>query len=336
MHYAYCLHKIVQTGDIGFSTVDYSRFKFGDGEVARRFGTALADGFIQQHLSDVQVGKSQHQKKHQHQFVVCSSPYVFIPTATHSLARHFLSSLNRWLAVHNLITAQEARVHRTSTYQIDYSQLDAKDRLQLLTHDHLHIDGAFVKDKTILFIDDIRITGAHEKMLERMMDENNLANRVFFLYFAGLNREATIDPRIENHLNFHAIQTIFDLHEIVKSAHFCINDRFVKYVLRYDYDAFCLFLQPQESDFSDLLLDMAIGNGYHRVEAYARNLEAIRQHLSNNFNNLTLLNIEHFDGDSGRGNGGLYATTRFCPEGGFAQPRLGTPTKQLLDHTTMS
>ncbi|RDW91755.1 hypothetical protein BP5796_01149 [Coleophoma crateriformis] len=238
---------------------------------------ALADGFIRNHLGNITSPQ---------QIIVCSSPYVFIPTAAHYLAKYFLSHLNRWLAARNLPTAQETRVHRTLTYQIDYSKLDTKDRLQLLKQDHLHINRNFLEDKMVLFIDDMRITGAHEKMLERMIEENNVTSQTYFIYFAGLTN-SSISPCVENNLNFTAVQSIFDLEKIIKRAQFSINDRFVKYVLGYHHIDFHLFLQAQQPTFVTLLLDMALGNGYHHVDLYSRNLETIYRHLSNELSPLT-------------------------------------------------
>ena len=149
----YSLHKITDTGNFGFCPDDYSRFKFGDDEVAERFGIGLAEGFIKAHLEKGPVP----------QLVVVSSPYSFIPTATFAMKNHFVFRLNRWLALHGHPVLQETKVHRTITYKEDYGELDAAQRLKLIGNDSFHIDKAFLEGKKILFLDDIRITGGHEK-----------------------------------------------------------------------------------------------------------------------------------------------------------------------------
>ncbi|WP_228085119.1 phosphoribosyltransferase family protein [Mucilaginibacter sp. JRF] len=270
MHLTYSLHKITEPEQFGFSAADYSRFKYGDAEVARSFGNSLAQGFIEEHLNGEPITS---------QLVVISSPYSFIPTATYTLKNYFVSALNRWLAHHNLPVVQEAKVHRTITYKEDYGELDAEQRLKLIGNDSFHIDKDFIKGKTLLFLDDIKITGSHEHMIMKMVDEYGLDNNIFMLYFAELINKG-IHPSIENYLNYYQVQTIFDLDSIILSGKFSINTRIVKYILNYDHDSFRVFLQNKPEDFINNLYDMALGNGYHTMECYQPNLNYIKKQLS--------------------------------------------------------
>ncbi|RVU00115.1 hypothetical protein EOD41_14240 [Mucilaginibacter limnophilus] len=263
----YSLHKITNANDFGFSPAHYSRFKYGDGYVAADFGTALAKGFIKDHLINSPA----------QQFVVISSPYSFIPTATFTLKNHFVSTLNRWLAEHNRPILQETKVHRTITYKEDYGELDAAERLRLIGNDSFHIDREFLTGKTLIFLDDIKITGSHERMIMKMVDEYKLDNEIYMLYFAELVNH-DIHPSIENYLNYYQVQSIFDLDDILNSK-FSINTRIVKYILNYDHDSVCIFLQNKPDEFINKLYDMAIGNGYHTMDCYKPNLDYIKNQL---------------------------------------------------------
>lgn len=267
MTFTYSLHKIHHPDSFGFSPDDYSRFKFGDDAVARDFGTALAEGFIRDHLRYTGLEK---------QLVVISSPYAFIPTATFAMKNYFVFRLNSWLAEGGYPVVQEAKVHRTITYKEDYGELNATERLNLIGNDSFHIDSSFLEGKTVIFLDDIRITGSHEKMILRMVEEYELKNDIYLLYFAELANPA-IHPNIENQLNYHHVKSIFDLEKIIQGDSFFINTRIVKYILNYDYDSFCIFLQNQTETFINLLYNMALGNGYHTIDAYARNLGFIKR-----------------------------------------------------------
>ena len=262
----YSLHKILQDDRFDFNPAAYSRFKYGDEAVAVEFGRSLAKGFIREHLSRSPV----HQ-----QIVVISSPYSFIPTATFAMKNHFVAQLNRWLVENDHPVVQETKVHRTITYKEDYGALDAAQRIRLISNDSFHIDRQFLEGKTLLFLDDIKITGSHQKMIESMIDRYQLNNRVYMLYFAELEN-MTIHPRIENYLNYYSVKSIFDLGPIVKGKFF-INTRIVKYILNYEFPEFRIFIEEQSEDFVQQLYDMAIGNGYHKIEAYARNLGFIRE-----------------------------------------------------------
>ena len=276
MKATYSLHHINNSSVFDFNPDDYSRFKFGDDEVAKRFGTHLADGFINQHLEKEPI---------EQQIVVISSPYSFIPTATFAMKTWFVYRLNRWLAENEYAVVQETKVHRTITYKEDYGELNAQERISLIGNDSFHIDKQFLEGKTLIFLDDIKITGSHERMIMKMVTEYGLQSDIYMLYFAELVNKS-IHPNIENLLNYHQVKTIFDLEPIIKSGSFIINTRIVKYILNYNFECFCIFIENQDNSFVNLLYDMALGNGYHTIDAYAKNLNFITENLFVNNNNL--------------------------------------------------
>lgn len=267
--YTYSLHKINNTVDFGFSADDYSRFKFGDDLVSKAFGKDLAAGFIKYYLQENLITE---------QIVVISSPYCFIPTATFAMKNAFVSHLNRWLVAHGGLVVQEAKVHRTITYKEDYGGLSAEERMSLIGNDSFHIDKDFLTGKTLLFLDDIKITGSHERMILKMVKEYGLKNDIHMLYFAELvNKD--IHPNVENHLNYHLVKSIFDLEEIIKSGNFAVNTRIVKYLLNSDFESFCIFIEKQNLEFMELLYDLSLGNSYHTIPSYEENLNYLKNLL---------------------------------------------------------
>lgn len=269
MHYS--LHQIVKEGDFGFSPTEYSKFKFGDKTIAKRFGYALAEGFIKKHLDGDMINNSLFK-----QIVVISSPYCFIPTATFAMKDYFIQKLNSYLIENNLEPVQETKIHRTITYKEDYGALSAEERLQLIKNDEFHIDREFVQNKTLLFLDDIKITGSHEIVVQRMIDSYKLTNEYMFLYFAELSNK-DINPNIENHLNYFFVKSLLHLDKIIKNENFMLNTRVVKYILCADFDEFKSFIQYQSNRMVNTIYHLAIGNSYHKVEEYKRNLFFIKQ-----------------------------------------------------------
>ncbi|HTJ12873.1 MAG TPA: phosphoribosyltransferase family protein [Dinghuibacter sp.] len=274
MSTSYALHKIDNPYAFGFDPDDYSRFKFGDETAARAFGQALAEGFIREHGAALAA-------QGQAQLVVVPSPYSFIPAAGFALKNHFVFRLNRWLAGRGLPVAQETKIHRTITYKEDYGSLSAEERIALIGQDRFHIDREFLEGKTILFLDDIRITGGHERVILKMVADYGIKSPFYLLYFAALVNP-DIPPTIENHLNYHWVKSIFDIDTLIRTGSFMLNTRAVKYILSYDFDAFRIFAEGQSDTFLEYLYDMALGNGYHTMEAYARNLEFIHATVQNN------------------------------------------------------
>ena len=269
MRTTFSLHKIDNADSFSFSPTDYSRFKYGDDEAAEKFGTALAKGFIQHYLT---VGLFEQQ------IVVISSPYAFIPTATFAMKNYFVFEINKWLAENNLPVVQETKVNRLVTYKEDYGELNAAERINLIGNDVFHIDSNFVKNKILLFLDDIRITGSHEKMITKMLGEYGLENEMYLLYFAELINTA-IHPNIENYLNYFSVKSVFDLNSIIRQERFAINTRIVKYILNAEPDVFVIFMQNHSVGFLTLLYNMALGNSYHTIEAYHINLEILKKEI---------------------------------------------------------
>lgn len=269
--YTYSLHKISSTSNFGFHPDHYSKFKFGDEVMARVFGEDLADGFIKDILVDNPITE---------QIVVISSPYCFIPTATFAMKNYFVYQLNHWLVENGRPVVQEAKVHRTITYKEDYGELSAEDRMKLIGNDSFHIDKDFLTGKILLFLDDIKITGSHERMILKMVKDYELKNEIHMLYFAELVNH-DIHPNVENYLNYHSVKSIFDLEEIIKSGNFCFNTRIVKYILNCDFNSFSIFLERQTNHFIRSLYNLSLGNSYHTIECYSKNLNFLKNYLNN-------------------------------------------------------
>ncbi|MNS84469.1 hypothetical protein D3C72_1182980 [compost metagenome] len=267
----YSRHMVTSEDTFSFNPSEYSRFKFGDGAISKKYGIELAEGFIDQCL---------RRQKEIGQLVVISSPFAFIPTATFAMKNHFVNRLNRWLAANSLPVVQKTKIHRKVTYKEDYGALDAEQRMKLIGNDKFHIDKEFIKDKTLIFLDDIRITGSHEKMILKMSQEYGIDNNAWLLYFAEL-QDLSIHPKIENFLNYYQVKDLDDLNDIVQNPGFQINTRITKYILNADTKKFDNFIRNQTPDFIELLYNMAIGNEYHLIEAYLTNLSKIKHPISN-------------------------------------------------------
>jgi len=266
MQISYSLHKIDNADSFTFNPSSYSKFKFGDDEVSEGFGTSLAKGFIETHLAHNPV---------RNKIVVISSPYAFIPTATYAMKNYFVYELNKWLVEHNLPVVEETKIHRTITYMQDYGELNAEQRMNLIGNDTFHIDNSFLQNKTLIFLDDIKITGSHEKMITKMIKAYGLHNDTYLLYYAELINPS-VHPNIENFLNYYHVKSIFDLDDIVKNKRFCINTRIVKYILNSDKNSFRIFIENQSAEFVNLLYNMALGNNYYNIESYKDNLNVLR------------------------------------------------------------
>ena len=269
MNERFSLHKIVEQGKFPFCPESYSKFKFGCKDTSREFGIALAEAFAWEYIVPNKLKK---------QIVVVSSPYCFIPTATFAMKDYFVQRINQYLVQAGLPVVEETKIHRTITYKEDYGELSAEQRLALIQNDGFHIDIEFIKGKQIIFLDDIRITGSHEKVISRMMDQFNIKEDCIFTYFAELVN-MDIDPKVENYLNYFYVKNLLDLDKIIKNDSFLFNTRIVKYMLNSPHEEFKVFINYQRVKFLETFYYLAIGNSYHLMDDYKVNLNYLKNLL---------------------------------------------------------
>ncbi|MEN9918569.1 MAG: hypothetical protein RL662_1005 [Bacteroidota bacterium] len=260
-------YKIDNDSDFGFSPAEYSRFKHGSLDIARQFGYELADRFIENCFCHTYTGQ---------QLVVVPSAYSYIPTASFYLNVYFVEKLNYYLYSKGYPVVQETKISRSVTYREDYGEMSAQDRFKLISGDHFHIDRSFVANKQLLFLDDIKITGTHERIIINMLNEHDIDNDCYMLYFAELVNQ-TISPKIENYLNNYFINSIDDIDTIIKNETFAFNTRLVKYILNAPPEIFISFINNQSPEFSKELFYQAIGNEYFKFESYLTNIKKLEK-----------------------------------------------------------
>ncbi len=248
-----------------FPAEKYSKFKFGATGIAREFGHILADRFINQLFKFSYSGNP---------IVVLPSAYSHIPTASCFMTFHFIDQLNLFMYQNGFPPVETGKIRRSVTYREDYGEMSAEERYNLIKGDKFHIDELLLKNKILIFIDDIKITGTHERIIIRMLDDFDIHNHCYMLYFAELTDPA-ICPKTENYLNHFYVKAFSDLQTIIDLPDFEFNTRIVKYILNSDQQACMNFLKMQSKNFITKLYYNALGNEYYKFPEYSANLRAI-------------------------------------------------------------
>jgi hypothetical protein len=121
-----------------------------------------------------------------------SSPYTYVPTAATTLARRLQRVLNAARACHGLPRAPLIQVDRVSPSAGDYGTLSAQARDRRMAANTLsfrRFQPSQVRDAHLLIIDDVQVTGAHQRCLIRASEKLPLAARTF-LYIASFGSPA--------------------------------------------------------------------------------------------------------------------------------------------------
>lgn len=266
MNTSFSLHKIQSQDNCPFCEEEYSWFKFGDKQFAKKFAKQLFDEFIKEY-GDLIL--------QQEQIIIMPSPYLSIPTASNFLCSYFREELNNFLFSKHKKAALESKIYRNQTYVTDYGKLDFEERVKLISNDTYYIDKNFISGKFCILLDDIKITGSHEHTVNKILNEYNVYGDFIFVYFAELNNK-DIHPKIENHYNYFAVKTLDDIINVVNRATFQYNTRIIKYILNLDEEDFVYLLLNISKESAKKLFQLAISNNYHHISEYKNNINHIK------------------------------------------------------------
>jgi hypothetical protein len=261
------LHGFSNLDNIPFQPADYSKLKFGSDSIAKEFGYKLADGFFAAHSEMLLKTQS----------VVIPSPYNYIRNAATVMSEHFVDRLNHLLINNGGHNVEWSVIHRKVSYINDYGFLDKEKRKELINGDVFHINKGFIEGKNIILIDDVCITGTHEEKLIDILNENDIHNNTFFLYFAKYVN-GTVGADIEAALNFSGIKTLEDFVQLTKEPNHNLIVRPIKFLMNQKHVDFVRIIDEFDHTFIQKLYYGCLGEGYHKIDSYKKNFKLLSQH----------------------------------------------------------
>lgn len=195
------------------TTTRYSKFKHGDGAAATAFGRALAHAYLASGRAVPGAGE----------LVVTSSGFDVAPPAAHALVEPFCATLRE----HD-VAARTVVVRRTHPSDGDYATMGARERAAQLTAAALEVGpDDRVGGATVVALDDVRVTGVHERSIERALRRAGAA-RVDHLFLVDA---AGCPPQAEAALNAVAVRDVDDLLALAAAPGFVPNARVARWIL---------------------------------------------------------------------------------------------------------
>lgn len=155
----------------------YSKFKFGSVKQAANMAYELADMIWNHHQALLIANKC----------VFISSPYNYVQNAASLLTEYVVKFLNSKLYNVSENIIETTLIHRKVSYTADYGNMNKKMREELIEKDDFFINKDFIKNKILFFVDDIFVTGAHERRLQSFLETEQLTNKSFFVYYGLYN-----------------------------------------------------------------------------------------------------------------------------------------------------
>ena len=267
------LHVINDIDAVPFSGIDYSKFKFGDFQIADRYGKELFEYFENILLPSL-LGKYRR-------ILIYSSPYDQIPTSSYYLTHSFFLRLSDYLSILQIddVNIQLCKIKRCQTYTEDYGALNAEERYNLIKNDTYEFVDIPSGNDICIFIDDISITGTHQRVIEKLMNDCDIITNNMFLYYAKLSNP-DICPSFENRLNYSYTNDVIKLIDVILSDFYKITTRATKYILSLktkDLEYLISEIKKRHKDsIINELVNMAEKNQYNKIELYNQNLETLK------------------------------------------------------------
>lgn len=263
----FAAHTFSEEG-VPFCPKTYSRMKFGCDESARQMGEDLALKFKAQ-INNVRDFSST--------CILMSSPYNVVPNAASIMAEHFMHYTNEYLCETHRPPLQVSHIHRSQTYTADYGKMQHEERVRMLASDSFSINRDFTRGKTLVIVDDVRITGTHEKRLEDEFREHFVDNNRWYLYYA--NCENVKDASVEAALNFSEIKNIFDLAAAVSVGKWHVLIRPLKMILSSSTDELKQALSRFDPQYLQQVVYNSYAESYHLNPKFSASLNVIKQFL---------------------------------------------------------
>jgi len=256
-----------------FDVILYSKYKYGSAAAAGVFARALGTAFLARN----------HALVTQHQLLVAASPYRHVPTAAHALAVRFTAMLTTERARHRLPPAYLVRIDRAVVPPGDYGTLPADARARLMAGNALSFDrlrpgpdGAH-----LIVVDDVKVTGAHQRCLLLASDVLPLGSRMFVHVAAVQEAGAGLDPTLEDRLNHAFVKSLGELADVATAADFSWNVRVCKFLLSpASRPGLPSFLAGMPDHFVRELHRNSLLDGYAGMAAYRPSHTIVRRELS--------------------------------------------------------
>ena len=261
----FAAHIFNSIDEVDFDITSYSRLKFGSGVSADAMGREMAVKFFTAHIDILECGNC----------VVIPSAYNMLEIAATLLARRFMCHLNMLLVKHGMPIVKWSNMHRTITYFSDYAHMTSQERKKMLAGDSFFINKEFIHGKTLLFIDDVIITGTHEEKIREFLVKENISNRCVYLYYCKYTGNC---PETEAKLNACGVNDANTYLDLINEPEHQIIVRTCKFLLNGSKHQLLDVLHRAPKGFSSQLYTACILEEYHDVPRYRENMELIRKY----------------------------------------------------------
>lgn len=246
---------------------DYSRFKYGDGQVSGYFGEMMAQQFMATY-GRWDTGEPLY---------ITSSAYKVARPAAGSLVLPFMREAKKIAESEGkTIELRPFKIDRANLTEGDYAKMSARERTEIMLKNGLSLPlNLDLKDAQVLALDDVCVTGAHEKSIDKVLSTAGV-RWIGYLYILNVP-DGKSNPTLESALNCSAIGTIDDIIDIVNDKHLQPNARLGKHILSQSPEDIVRFSLATTALVKNKILSDIEGDGLEKMQRYKFGHELLRR-----------------------------------------------------------
>ena len=246
----------------------YSRMKHGSRSDTKRFANQMTES-ITRDMPAIMSGESPPL------FLV---PYKAVQPACGYLSRYALDVINEERVERGYHPGEILKVHKGEVAVTDYSKASVAERLAELSQTDLSIKGVDVADRTLVVLDDIRISGgAERRMMEVIEQAGQVPAQVMLGYIALFDaRQAKEAPHVESDINSVAVQSAADVTKFMMAGDFDLNIRTLKLILSARPDVLAEMVSTVDPVYIEEIVRGAADTGPDFVKNYVNNYTYLR------------------------------------------------------------
>ncbi|MFO0882305.1 MAG: phosphoribosyltransferase family protein [Candidatus Saccharimonadales bacterium] len=253
------------------SLEEYSRFKYGDGDIAAKFGHLVAQRALEVIPVDIDNPMP---------LLVTSSAYKVAPPASESLLEPFVTTMREELPQAHI---EPFKIYRSVLTEGDYASMTLEQREAVMERNGLVLpEGLPETARAVIALDDILVTGSHERMLHRKLD-GTIDALMLYCYILDVSDDAS-NPAIEAAINHIALSSLQSLIHIAKtSSKFIPNARICKMLVGSRPEEVYAFVEEASETKMPLetILEYVEGDELEQMQRYEAGVQALRKAITN-------------------------------------------------------
>ena len=258
----------------------YSRLKLGVTESVEYYGPQLS------RLAKDAITDSLPQ---QVDWAITAPPYHVLPGGPNLLASYLYEDLKRTFRdsinlslVHLPVETEHLEIKDWESLNKfhNYSTFSAQERNQLYDGSRLlSLNASDFQSRSILFVNDIKVTGTQQEYMERTFVKVN-PRQICWLYILVIDPEiAKVEPEVEYAINNSSNASLEEFGALLATQNLQYTSRCITRLLSYEVSELAILFQMLDAGRKRAILELALAEGRFSGDYFREKIDLLRRSI---------------------------------------------------------